>query len=256
MRLRMINDDEIAAITTLIQTAENIGSGVYGDKDIHHALEEAFYSTPAERAKDVGTQWMIDIITKTREILGGMFDCQELECQQADRNMEPIAIKEEDVQVPEPARLFSVYASIEHKGLKGEVTVHRGSNIGSIEPAKALIKKYFNKKGRKEIKKGGSNREYTLSVLDDLFTIDEIEPLLTELYPECTDVVIKSIENKSLGNYVSLTVCGYDMRQRPGGFQSVSSRDGAIALTIRWEDDQVGKPQESMPVADSEQLPF
>ncbi len=94
----MITDEEIAAITTLISYAENTGSEVYSDKDIFHALEGAYRSGSATRAKDVDTQWMIDIITKTKEILSGMFDRQELECQQVN-TIEPIAIKEED-QLP------------------------------------------------------------------------------------------------------------------------------------------------------------
>ncbi len=83
---RKISNEEIAAITTLIQHAENIGSEAFTEDDIHKAIGEAYRDTPTQRSKDVDTDWMLTFIGKTKEILHSLGDT--------------IAIKEEDIQVP------------------------------------------------------------------------------------------------------------------------------------------------------------
>ena len=66
---RIITDEEIVAITTLIQRAENIGSEAYTEEEIHSAIKTVFESRPIERAKDCDTKWIIGFMAEVKEKL-------------------------------------------------------------------------------------------------------------------------------------------------------------------------------------------
>ncbi len=68
MRLREITDEEIQAITTLFQRAENIGSGVYTEENIRELITIIWENTPPVRAKDVDVYWMIDFMKRMRDL--------------------------------------------------------------------------------------------------------------------------------------------------------------------------------------------
>ncbi len=67
MKLREITEDEIQAITTLFQRAENIGSGVYTEENIRELITIIWENTPPVRAKDVDVYWMIDFMKRMRD---------------------------------------------------------------------------------------------------------------------------------------------------------------------------------------------
>lgn len=74
MRVREITDEEIEAITTLIQRSENNGSVAYTEEDIYRAINAAYQDTPRQRAKDCDTEWIISFMGKVKEMLDISYD--------------------------------------------------------------------------------------------------------------------------------------------------------------------------------------
>ncbi len=73
MILRTITSEEIAAITTLIQCAENVGSGVWSDEDIYEAIKATYQNTPPVRSKDVDFGWMLELMQNVKNHLEDTF---------------------------------------------------------------------------------------------------------------------------------------------------------------------------------------
>lgn len=77
MYLKTITEEEIKAITTLIQRAEHIDLGVWDDfETIGLAVHIAFLRIPVSRDIDADTSWIISLIVKTKEVLSDMIDAK------------------------------------------------------------------------------------------------------------------------------------------------------------------------------------
>ena len=69
MILRKITQEEVAAITTLIQRAENIGAEAFTEEDIRYAIEEVYAARTPQRQKDCDTKWIIDFMVEVKHTL-------------------------------------------------------------------------------------------------------------------------------------------------------------------------------------------
>ncbi len=136
---------------------------------------------------------------------------------------------------------YRINARLTYEGLDGYVTFHRGKGLPEIFEEEGINNLLFSEATKKDIE---SEKEYVYaqSILYDIFTQEEVDEVIKDVYPQIMDISINPVLTNSINDYMSVSCLSYDGHPKPCQQTRMEpSNSDKYFLTLRWYDEPVSE---------------